>query len=62
MEQTQTEYFGWLSLIDSVSELTREKWDDVFRKNIYEFFNLLSYLKQKNENLKNSIEKWKRMK
>jgi len=45
--------------VDDVSELTRETWDAVFKKTIYEFFNLLSYLRQKNENLKNSIEKWK---
>lgn len=53
-------YFSWISLVDSVSQLTRDKWDDVFKKNIYEFFNLLAYLKHKSNKEKERIEKWKR--
>lgn len=60
MESNEENYFGWLTLIDNVSELCREKWDDVFLKNIYEFFNLVSYLKHKNNKQKEQIEKWKR--
>lgn len=56
----QESYFAWLTLVDNVSELTREKWDDVFRKNVYEFFNLLSYISHKNKKHKELIEKWKR--
>lgn len=54
-------YFEWLALIDNVSNLTRDKWDDVFQKNIYEFFNLLAYLKDKNKREKKQIERWKKM-
>lgn len=55
----EEEYFSWLALVDDVGELTRDKWDDVFRKNIYEFFNLLAYLRHKNNKRKEQIEKWK---
>ena len=59
MGRSQEEYFSWLTLVDNVAELTHDKWDDVFRKNIYEFFNLISYLRFKNEKIKERIEKWK---
>lgn len=55
----QESYFGWLALVDNVGQLTRDKWDDVFKKNIYEFFNLLAFLKHKNNKEKERIEKWK---
>lgn len=60
MGYDQEKYFGWLTLIDNVSDLTKDKWDDVFKKSIYEFFNLISYLKYKNRKQKEQIEKWKR--
>lgn len=53
-------YFSWLALVESVSDLTKDKWDDVFTKNIYEFFNLLAYLKHRNQKQKEMIDKWKR--
>lgn len=59
MESNEEGYFNWLTLIDEVGELTRDKWDDVFKKNIYEFFNLVAYLKHKNKRRKEQIEKWK---
>lgn len=59
MESNEEGYFNWLTLIDEVGELTRDKWDDVFKKNIYEFFNLVAYLKYKNKRRKEQIEKWK---
>lgn len=55
----QESYFGWLTLVDNVGQLTRDKFDDVFKKNIYEFFNLLAFLKHKNNKEKERIEKWK---
>lgn len=58
--ESKGDYFGWLTLVDNVGQLTRDKWDDIFEKNIYEFFNLLSYLKYKNNRQKEQIEKWKR--
>ena len=59
MGTDEESYFGWLALVDNVSGLTRDRWDDVFRKNIYEFFNLLAYLRHKNNKTKEQIEKWK---
>lgn len=60
MGSNQESYFAWLTLIDNISDLTKDKWDDVFKKNIYEFFNLLAYLRHKNKRQKEQIEKWKR--
>ena len=60
MGEHQAKYFGWLELVDQVGQLTRDKWDDVFRKNIYEFFNLVSYIRHKNNKEKQQLEQWKR--
>lgn len=57
--ESEESYFGWLTLVDNIGQLTRDKWDDVFKKNIYEFFNLLSFLRYKNNKQKEQIEKWK---
>lgn len=46
--------------MDQVSELTRETWDNIFQKNVYEFLNLVCYLKDKRAMEKNEIEKFKR--
>lgn len=54
-------YFGWLGLVDTVHGLTGDKWDEVFEKSIYEFFNLLSYAKYKAKIQKQQIDKWKQM-
>ena len=59
MGENEESYFGWLTLVDNVGQLTRDKFDDVFKKNIYEFFNLLAFLKHKNNKEKERIEKWK---
>ena len=56
----QEGYFGWLTLVDNVSGLVREPWDGVLRKNIYEFFNLVSYLRYKTDKERKMIEKWKK--
>lgn len=42
-----------------MSETTRKTWDDVFAMNVYEFFNIVSYIRWKNEKQKESIRKWK---
>lgn len=34
-------------------------WDAVFMKNIYEFFNIVAYRKDKDEKRQRQIEKWK---
>ncbi len=53
------EYFGWLSLIDKVSATVRKSWDDVFSMNVYEFFNIVSYLRWRDEREKQRIQRWK---
>lgn len=50
--------FLWFSLIDEVSTLVHCSWDDVFNKNVIEFFNILSYNKEKNRRIKAEQEKW----
>lgn len=45
--------WGWFSCVDSVSQTLRVDWDTVFNKNVVEFFNVLSYSKDKAE-----LEKW----
>ena len=52
--------FRWLSHIDSVSETLRVSWDDVFSMNVYEFFNILSYVKEKNRRRTEEMKKWSR--
>lgn len=56
---TAEEHFGWLSLVDKVSETVKKPWDDVFAMNVYEFFNLLAYIKWKDNKLKQQIDRWK---
>jgi hypothetical protein len=45
--------WGWFSCVDTVSQTLRISWDEVFNKNVVEFFNVLSYAKDKVE-----LEKW----
>ena len=52
-------YFGWLSWVSSVSEAQRISWDEVWKKDIYEFFNTVSFLKWKADKQKENIERWK---
>ena len=52
--------WSWWYLIDQVSELTRESWDNVLKKNVFEFLNLVSYLQDKRAMEKNEIDKFKR--
>ena len=42
-----------------MSELTRESWDKVLEKNVYEFLNLVSYLKSKRAMEKYEIDNFK---
>ena len=54
------EKWNWVYLVDCVSETCRCSWDEVFNKNIYEFFNILSYRKDKKAEEKRQIEMYKR--
>jgi hypothetical protein len=59
-EEIRENYFGWLSLVDQVSETERISWNEAFSLNIFEFFNILSYSRWKANKQKEQIEKWKR--
>lgn len=43
-----------------MSETTRKDWDSVFQMGVYEFFNIVSYSKDKAEYDKEQINKWKK--
>ena len=49
----------WLSLVDCISNLTREPFSKVWEMGIIEFFNLLGYSHYKAEKEKERIERWK---
>ena len=49
----------WLSLIDEVSETTREPWSKVWEMTVTEFFNLLTFCRWKADKKKADAEKWK---
>ena len=42
-----------------MSETTRKDWDEVFEMNIYMFFNIVAYAKDKAAFEKEQIDKWK---
>lgn len=52
--------WGWISFVDAVSETTRNSWDEVYQMNPYMFFNILSYRRDKQEEEKRQIERYKR--
>lgn len=52
--------YKWLRLIDLVAETTHDKWSDIWTMGIYEFFNYLSYVLEKNRREKAEIEKFKK--
>lgn len=49
-----------MNLVDQVSETERISWDDAFRLSIYEFFNVVSYIRWKNDRQKELIKQWNR--
>ena len=53
-------YFRWLALVDRVSEVERISFPETFKLSIYEFFNLLSYSRWKDNKTKEQIDRWKR--
>ena len=60
MGADEESYFNWLTLVDRVSETKRVSWDDVFMMNIYEFFNIVSYNKHKDNKFKEMKERCRR--
>lgn len=47
-------------MIEQVSDLTKETWDNVFQMNVVEFLNIMCYIKDKKAMEKNEIDKFKR--
>ena len=52
--------WGWVANVDLVSETIRESWDHVFRMPAIEFLNIICYCKDKAEDQKAQIAKWKK--
>lgn len=52
--------WGWIFNVDRVSETMRISWNDTFKMNIIEFFNVLCYIKDKGEWEKQQMEEYKR--
>ena len=52
--------WGWIANVDGVSETMRVSWDHVFSMPAIEFLNVICYMKDKAEDRKAQIEKWKK--
>ena len=52
--------WGWVSAVDRVSQTMRTEWDKVYKMPAMEFLNVVSYIKDKTEEEKREIEKWKK--
>lgn len=42
-----------------VSETTRKEWDRIYEMNIYEFFNIVSYARDKSKQKEKEIKEWR---
>ena len=51
--------WGFIYWVDIVSQTKHVSWDDVFRMNIIEFFNIMCYYRDKQNWEKEEIEKYK---
>ena len=56
---TFADKWGWIYQVDTVSECVKASWDVVFRMNVIEFLNILSYNKDKKEEEKRQAQKLK---
>ena len=52
--------WGWIANVDLVSDTCRCSWDDAFRMTAIEFFNVVSYARDKAEKQKEEIRRWQR--
>lgn len=55
------EKWGWLALVDKVSDTTKEKWSEVFEMDVRTFFNIVCYANDKANYEKEQIERWKKL-
>lgn len=47
-------------MIDQVAQLTNDTWENIFKSNVYNFLNLVSYIRAKSAMQNNEMEKFKR--
>lgn len=45
-------------MIDEVSKLTNDTWENIFNSNVYNFLNLVSYIRAKTAMINNEREKF----
>ena len=55
------EKWGWISVVDTVSETKRQSMNETFAQPIIETFNILAYARDKNEEQRRRIEQQKQM-
>ena len=55
-----TRKWGWLSLVDTVSETQRCPWEAVWRQTMIETLNVFAYTKDRNARREDELEKYKR--
>lgn len=55
-----TTRWGWISLVDTVSETQRCSWDEVWRKPMIEALNTFAYAKDRNARREEEMEKYKK--
>ena len=55
-----TSRWGWISLVDTVSETQRCSWDEVWRKPMVETLNTFAYAKDRNARREDEMERYKR--
>ena len=51
--------YRWFSQIDEVSHTKGVSWDDVMSMGIIEFFNIVSYCKERNRRQREEMMNWK---
>jgi hypothetical protein len=55
-----TEKWGYIKMIDIVSETTKDSWDKVSEYNVFQFFNIFCYYIDKTNEQKRQMDEWKR--
>lgn len=50
--------YNWLRQIDEVAHTKNVTWDDVWSMGVIEFFNIISYIKEKNRREQEEIKQW----
>ena len=54
------EKWGWVANVDAVANTMRLSWDDVYRMPAVEFLNVVCYRRDKAEEERMQMEKWKK--